>query len=38
MSAGTALLFQITREMLEKMPILRSLRDRERRAGKDVTL
>uniref|UniRef100_A0A8C0ZST3 Methenyltetrahydrofolate synthase domain-containing protein n=1 Tax=Castor canadensis TaxID=51338 RepID=A0A8C0ZST3_CASCN len=29
---------KITREMLEKMPILRSLRDRERRAGKDVTL
>ena len=36
--AGTALLFQISCEMLGKMPILRSLRHREEQAGKDVTL
>lgn len=30
--------FQVSPEMLEKIPVLRSLRDRERRAGKDVTL
>ncbi|KAM5262626.1 LOW QUALITY PROTEIN: methenyltetrahydrofolate synthase domain-containing protein [Ctenodactylus gundi] len=29
---------KISCEMLEKIPVLRSLRDRERRAGKDVTL
>ncbi|XP_027629278.1 methenyltetrahydrofolate synthase domain-containing protein isoform X2 [Tupaia chinensis] len=29
---------KISHEMMEKIPILRSLRDRERRAGKDVTL
>uniref|UniRef100_A0A8D2DV44 Methenyltetrahydrofolate synthase domain-containing protein n=1 Tax=Sciurus vulgaris TaxID=55149 RepID=A0A8D2DV44_SCIVU len=29
---------KISREMLEKIPILRSLREREKRAGKDVTL
>lgn len=36
--AGTALLFQISCEMMEKIPILRSLRHREEQAGKDVTL
>ncbi|OCT84519.1 hypothetical protein XELAEV_18022673mg [Xenopus laevis] len=29
---------QITREMMGKIPILRNLQDRERRAGKDVSL
>ncbi|XP_048210955.1 methenyltetrahydrofolate synthase domain-containing protein isoform X1 [Perognathus longimembris pacificus] len=29
---------KITSEMLEKIPVLRSLRDRERRAGKDVSI
>ncbi|KAM6177516.1 methenyltetrahydrofolate synthase domain-containing protein isoform 2-T2 [Erethizon dorsatum] len=29
---------KVSSEMLEKIPVLRSLRDRERRAGKDVTL
>ncbi|XP_003460773.2 methenyltetrahydrofolate synthase domain-containing protein isoform X4 [Cavia porcellus] len=29
---------KVSPEMLEKIPVLRSLRDRERRAGKDVTL
>ncbi|XP_023561022.1 LOW QUALITY PROTEIN: methenyltetrahydrofolate synthase domain-containing protein [Octodon degus] len=29
---------KVSCEMLEKIPVLRSLRDRERRAGKDVTL
>lgn len=36
--AGTALLFQISCEMMGKMPVLRSLRCREEQAGKDVTL
>ncbi|XP_054388992.1 methenyltetrahydrofolate synthase domain-containing protein isoform X7 [Pongo abelii] len=30
--------FKISREMMEKIPILRSLRAREQQAGKDVTL
>lgn len=30
--------FQISREMMEKIPVLRSLRAREQQAGKDVTL
>ncbi|KAL0621752.1 Methenyltetrahydrofolate synthase domain-containing protein [Plecturocebus cupreus] len=30
--------FQISREMMEKIPILRRLRAREQQAGKDVTL
>ncbi|XP_062967582.1 methenyltetrahydrofolate synthase domain-containing protein isoform X2 [Cynocephalus volans] len=29
---------KISREMMEKIPILRTLRDREKQAGKDVTL
>lgn len=29
---------KVSREMLERIPVLRSLRDREGRAGKDVTL
>ncbi|XP_047385682.1 methenyltetrahydrofolate synthase domain-containing protein isoform X4 [Sciurus carolinensis] len=29
---------KISREMLEKIPVLRSLREREKRAGKDVSL
>ncbi|XP_053304270.1 methenyltetrahydrofolate synthase domain-containing protein isoform X2 [Spea bombifrons] len=29
---------EITQEMMEKIPILRKLREKERRAGKDVTL
>ena len=36
--AGTALLFQISCEMMGKIPVLRSLRCREEQAGKDVTL
>lgn len=36
--AGTALLFQISHEMMGRIPILRSLRSREKQAGKDVTL
>lgn len=36
--AGTALLFQISCEMMGRIPILRSLRSREKQAGKDVTL
>lgn len=36
--AGTALFFQISSEMMGKIPILRSLRSREQQAGKDVTL
>lgn len=37
-TAGTALLFQISCEMMGKMPVLRSLHCREEQAGKDVTL
>lgn len=36
--AGTTLLFQISFEMMGKIPILRSLRDQEKQAGKAVTL
>lgn len=36
--AGTAFLFQISKEMMGKIPILRSLRYQEQQAGKDVTL
>lgn len=36
--AGTAFLFQISCEMMEKIPVLRSLRHREEQAGRDVTL
>lgn len=35
---GTALLFQISCEMMRKIPVLRSLHYREKQAGKDVTL
>lgn len=36
--AGTALLFQISCEVMGRIPILRSLRYREKQAGKDVAL